>query len=118
MWRLRSASIPSKEERASVQNDKSDNSLQGVTVENLTPETAQELKLPAGTKGVVVNQVNPASRAAEAGLQPGDVIQQVNHQSVASVNEYNQAIGASKKDAACPFAGRPQRQHDVPGGVV
>jgi serine protease Do len=89
---------PSKEERASVQNDNSDNSLQGVGVENLTPETAQELKLPATTKGVVVNQVNPASRAAEAGLQPGDVIQQVNHQSVASVNEYNRALNASKKD--------------------
>ena len=67
-------------------------------VENLTPETAQELKLPATTKGVVVNQVNPASRAADAGLQPGDVIQQVNHQSVANVNEYNQAVSASKKD--------------------
>jgi serine protease Do len=89
---------PSKEERASVQNDNSDNSLQGVSVENLTPETAQELKLPATTKGVVVNQVNPASRAAEAGLKPGDVIQQVNHQSVASVNEYNHAVGASGKD--------------------
>jgi serine protease Do len=89
---------PSKEERASVQNDNSDNSLQGVGVENLTPETAQELKLPATTKGVVVNQVNPASRAAEAGLQPGDVIQQVNHQSVVSVNEYNRALNASKKD--------------------
>lgn len=89
---------PSKEERASVQNDNSDNSLQGVSVENLTPETAQELKIPATTKGVVVNQVNPASRAADAGLQPGDVIQQVNHQSVATVNEYNHAVGASKKD--------------------
>jgi serine protease Do len=89
---------PSKEERASIQNGDSDNTLQGVSVENLTPETAQELKLPANTKGVVVNQVNPASRAADAGLKPGDVIQQVNHQSVASVNEYNHAVGASKKD--------------------
>ena len=56
------------------------------------------MKIPATTKGVVVNQVNPASRAADAGLQPGDVIQQVNHQSVATVNEYNHAVGASKKD--------------------
>ena len=45
-----------------------------------------------------MDQVNPASRAADAGLQPGDVIQQVNHQSVTSVNEYNQAVGSSKKD--------------------
>ena len=90
--------FPSKEERASVDNANSDSSLQGVTVENLTPETAQELKLPATTKGVVVDQVNPASHAADAGLQPGDVIQQVNHQSVTNVKEYNQAVGASKKD--------------------
>jgi serine protease Do len=90
--------FPSKDERASVKSGSSDSSLQGVTVENLTPEIAQQLKLPATTKGVVVEQVNPASRAADAGLQPGDVIQQVNHQSVTSVNEYTQAVSASKKD--------------------
>jgi serine protease Do len=90
--------FPSKEERASVEKGSPDNSLQGVTVENLTPETAQGLKLPATTKGVVVDQVNPASSAADAGLQPGDVIQQVNHQAVTSVKEYTQAVGASKKD--------------------
>jgi serine protease Do len=90
--------FPSKEERASVDNAKSSQSLQGVAVENLTPETAQELKIPASTKGVVVDQVSPASRAAEAGLQPGDVIQQVNHQPVTSVKEYDQAIGSSTKD--------------------
>ena len=90
--------FPSKEERASVEKGSSDTSLQGVAVENLTPETAQGLKLPATTKGVVVDQVSPTSPAADAGLQPGDVIQQVNHQSVASVKDYNQAVGASKKD--------------------
>jgi serine protease Do len=90
--------FPSKEERASVDNAKPSQSLQGVAVENLTPETAQELKIPASTKGVVVDEVNPASRAADAGLKPGDVIQQVNHQPVASVKQYDQAVGASTKD--------------------
>jgi serine protease Do len=90
--------FPSKEERASVDNAKPSQSLQGVTVENLTPETAQELKIPASIKGVVVDEVNPASRAADAGLKPGDVIQQVNHQPVASVKQYDQAVGASTKD--------------------
>ena len=90
--------FPSKEERASVESGSPDSSLKGVTVENLTPETAQELKLPATTKGVVVDQVNPTSRAADAGLQPGDVIQQVNHQSVTNVKEYNQAVHSSQKD--------------------
>ena len=89
--------FPTKEERASIQNEDS-NSLQGVSVQNLTPDTAQQLNIPANTKGVVVNQVNPGSRAADAGLQPGDVIQQVNHHSVASVSEYNHAMGSAQKD--------------------
>jgi serine protease Do len=46
----------------------------------------------------VVDQVSPASRAAEAGLQPGDVIQQVNHQPVTSVQEFDHAVGSSTKD--------------------
>ena len=90
--------FPSKEERASVEKGSSDTGLQGVTVESLTPETAQGLKLPATTKGVVVDEVSPTSPAADAGLRPGDVIQQVNHQSVSSVKDYNQAVGTSKKD--------------------
>jgi serine protease Do len=91
--------FPSKEQQASVNNNEgSDNSLKGVTVQNLTPDTAQQLNLPATTKGVVVGQVNPASHAADAGLQAGDVIQQVNHQPVTSVKEYSQAVNSSKKD--------------------
>jgi serine protease Do len=90
--------FPSNEERASAAEPGSDKSLEGVTVENLTPETAQALKLPANTKGVVVDKVSPSSHAAEAGLQRGDVIQQVNHQSISNVKEYSQAVGASTKD--------------------
>jgi serine protease Do len=91
---------PTKEERASISKPESDSSLQGVTVENLTPDAAQELKLPESTKGVVVNQVDPASHAADAGLRPGDVIQQVNHQMVTNMREYTQAVSASKKDGS------------------
>ncbi|HKD08686.1 MAG TPA: DegQ family serine endoprotease [Bryobacteraceae bacterium] len=94
--------FPSKEERASLDNhgDKSsaDKSLDGVSVENITPETAQDLKLPSSTTGVVVSEVNPASKAADAGLKQGDVIQQVNHQSVANVHDFSAAIGKSSKD--------------------
>ena len=89
---------PSKEEIASAGYANSDNGLKGVTVENLTPEVAHELKLPAGAKGVVVDNVDPSSRAAEAGLQNGDVIQQVNHRSVSNSKEFSQAVSASAKD--------------------
>jgi serine protease Do len=92
---------PSKEESAGLNNHSSatpDRSLDGVSVENITPETAQDLKLPASTPGVVVSEVNPASRAADAGLKPGDVIQQVNHETVANVRDFSQVIGKSGKD--------------------
>jgi serine protease Do len=90
--------FPSTEQRASVNEQSPDSDLKGVSVENLTADAAQELKLPASTKGVVVSQVDPGSRAADAGLRPGDVIQQVNHQAVSNVKEYSQAVSASKKD--------------------
>jgi serine protease Do len=91
--------FPSKEERASVEKSGGENGLKGVIVESLTPETAQQLKLAPSTTGVVVDQVSPASPAAEAGLQSGDVIQQVNHRSVTNAKDYAQAVGASPKDA-------------------
>jgi serine protease Do len=94
---------PSNEERASLdsrgqQNSAADKSLDGVSVQNMTPETAQELKLPASTSGVVVSEVDPASRAADAGLKPGDVIQQVNHQAVSNTREFSAAMSKSNKN--------------------
>jgi len=90
--------FPSQEERASVEKSSPESSLQGVTVENLTPDTAQELKLSASTKGVVVSNVDPSSHAADAGLQTGDVIQQVNHQPVRNVQDFEHAMAAGHKD--------------------
>jgi serine protease Do len=74
------------------------NALEGVRVENLTADVAQELKLGPSTKGVLVDSVDSGSRAAEAGLQRGDVIQQVNRKPVANVNEFRQAMNGTTKD--------------------
>ena len=72
--------------------------LKGVSVENLTPQAAQQLKIPASAKGVVVDNVDQASAAAEAGLKEGDVIQQVNHHAVTNVSEFTQAVKSATKD--------------------
>jgi serine protease Do len=91
--------FPSKAERASVNKSAApDSALEGVTVENVTPEMAHELKLSPATKGVVVDEVSPASRAADAGLRPGDVIQEANHRSVKSVSDFRSAVNARSKD--------------------
>src|ERR1700719_3381525 len=59
--------------------------LEGVQVENLTSEIVQQLNLPAGTRGVVITRVDPDSTAAEAGLDRGAIIQEVNRKPVANV---------------------------------
>lgn len=74
--------------------------LAGVTVENLTPDIARRLNLPAATRGVVVDDVDDDSNAASAGLRSGDVIESVNRQPVSSVGEFNAALQkAGKKNA-------------------
>jgi serine protease Do len=69
--------------------------LQGVEVQALTPDIAQQLQAPSGTSGVVVSSVDESSPAAAAGLQRGDIIEEVNHKAVGSVGQYKQAVSAA-----------------------
>ena len=77
-------------------DNSSGDALDGVSVENLTPQVARGLNLPAGASGVVVNEVNPGSEAASAGLKQGDVIQEVNRRPVRNVAEFEAAVRNSK----------------------
>jgi serine protease Do len=70
----------------------SGNGLDGLAVDNLTPDIARQLRLPAGTKGVVVTDVEEGSKAADLGLQRGDVIQEVNRRPVRDVSDFNSAV--------------------------
>jgi Do/DeqQ family serine protease len=63
--------------------------LSGVSVEDLTPQIAEQLNLDRNVTGVVVTDVDEASAASEAGLQQGDVIQQVNRQPVRNSNDFD-----------------------------
>ena len=66
--------------------------LASIHVEELTPETAQQLDLPANVRGVVVNGIDPDSGVAE--LRKGDVIEEVNQQPVTSVADYNKIVAS------------------------
>jgi Do/DeqQ family serine protease len=82
--------------RGEGRDNGSDSALEGVSVDNLTPQVARGLKVPAATTGVVVNDVSPASAAAAAGLRQGDVIQEVNRRPVKNVAEFEAAVRNSK----------------------
>jgi serine protease Do len=84
--------LPTDKEQAKTEEGSSDKQLDGVTVENLDAQSARQLGLPASTTGVVVTDINPSSPLASAGLRRGDVIQEVNHQPVKNVAQFEEAI--------------------------
>jgi serine protease Do len=84
---------PSQPQAPGPSNDQeTSRPLASIHVEELTPETARQLDLPANVQGVLVTGVDPDSGVAE--LQKGDVIEEINQQPVTSVVDYNK-IAAS-----------------------
>jgi serine protease Do len=88
-------------EQASVEkgSDESNTQLSGISVQNLNANLAQQLGVPAGTTGVVVTKVDPSSAAADAGLQRGDVIQEVNRKPVRNASDFAAAMRGAKDQA-------------------
>ena len=64
--------------------------LLGLDVRPITPELARQLNLRT-SEGVIVFAVEEESAAAEAGVQRGDVIREVNRQRVRSVQDFEKA---------------------------
>jgi Do/DeqQ family serine protease len=69
-----------------------DKAALGVSVAPLTPELRDRARAPKDVQGLVVEDVNPDGRAAAAGIQPGDIIQEVNRQPVKSVDDLRSAL--------------------------
>jgi serine protease Do len=83
-----------EEQLASARGNDSPGESWGVQVQEITPEVAQQLNLQ-NTKGVVIRGVRPDSVAAEAGLQAGDVVLEVDHKKVNNVDDF---LGSAKQD--------------------
>ena len=63
----------------------------GIRVSEITPEIARRFNLE-DTDGIIVVDVARGSKAAESGLQPGDIIKEVNRKAIGSVQEFESAI--------------------------
>jgi serine protease Do len=75
-----------------------DNVLAALRVQTLDAAMMSQLNLPAKTTGVVVSSVESGSPAESAGLQRGDVIQEINHEVVKTLEDYQKASAKVKKD--------------------
>jgi serine protease Do len=67
----------------------------GVSVAPLTPDLADRVRAPKNASGLFVEDVNPDGRAADAGIQPGDIIQEANRQPVKTVDDLRAAARRS-----------------------
>jgi serine protease Do len=70
----------------------SDEERFGWVVTPMTPDLAARLGLSGDAQGLVITDVDPSGAAAEGGLRPGDVIEQVNRQPVRSTEDLKSAI--------------------------
>jgi Do/DeqQ family serine protease len=75
--------------------DSTESGKLGVKMEVLTPELAARLELPRETRGLVVTNVDSTGPGADAGLQRGDLIQEVNRQPVNTLAELRDALARS-----------------------
>jgi serine protease Do len=90
----RQVKVGEMEEKVEVAEAPSHKSL-GITVQNLTPEIAKRLGLKKDT-GVVVTGVELGSPAADAGIQTGDLVQEVNRKPVKNVEDFVQKVEKAK----------------------
>ncbi|MGA9852823.1 MAG: DegQ family serine endoprotease [Gammaproteobacteria bacterium] len=78
-----------------IRYGKVERGILGVSLQNLSPELAEALKIPQ-QQGAIVNQVVPGSQAEKAGIKPNDVIVSVNGSPVTSAADLSNAVGAMR----------------------
>jgi serine protease Do len=74
------------------------NVLADLKVKAIDEETRAQLNIGAKTAGVLVAHVQAGSPAEQAGLQRGDVIQEVNRHPVMGIKDYDAAAAKIKKE--------------------
>jgi serine protease Do len=74
------------------------NVLSDLRIKPLDEESRTQYNIGPKTSGVLVAHVQAGSPAEQAGLQRGDVIQEINRQPVSAVKDYETAAGKIKKE--------------------
>jgi serine protease Do len=91
---------------ASAENDESGNQAEeqglpipgiGLSLVDITPQLRLAMNLPVGERGALVESVRPDKSAADAGIQPGDIIVSVNQVPVTTAKEVNRDVSRAEK---------------------
>jgi len=70
--------------------------LEGIVVEALDRGTAQRMGLRPETEGVVIKDILSHTRAAGSGLQVGDVVLEINRQTIGSVDAFKHLLAQAE----------------------
>jgi serine protease Do len=70
----------------------------GLSMQDLSPAHRQELGIDAQVEGALVVGVQPGSPAEQQGIEPGDVILQVNQKQIDSAKDVLDELAASRAD--------------------
>ncbi len=68
----------------------------GLRIQRISPEAARRLGL-SSSKGVLVVEVQPGSPADQAGIEPADVIREINQRPVGNVKEFERATRQGRR---------------------
>ena len=68
----------------------------GLRVQRITPEAVRRLGL-SSSKGVLVIEVQPGSPADQVGIEPADVIREINQRPVGNVKEFERATRQGRR---------------------
>ena len=87
-----------KDSRLSLRDPADDSGAEngdlGLKLSELTPDTARRLGLESVEQGVVVTGVDPEGKGAEAGIEPGDLIKEINRERIGSLKDYRMQMAA------------------------
>ena len=90
---------PDEDEAADVKKDEGAEAAKaslGITLQPLTSQMRQQLRVPETVKGVVIAGISPSSDAAAEGLQRGDIILQINQKPTTTPAEAAAIVSAAK----------------------
>jgi serine protease Do len=71
----------------------------GASVQTLTPELAEAMKLKGEPTGALVGEVAPKTPSEKAGMKTGDVISEVNEKKISDARELRLMIGSMAPDS-------------------
>ena len=92
-----SVAIGKLNDQTAASDTKPEKTEWGLALQNIRPDERRQMNL-TGNEGVLVTSVMPGSPAQNAGIQPGDVILQVNQAPVTSVQGVKAEVAKAKGD--------------------